>query len=132
MRNWLIIAIILVVPLVTYAVLDNSPNQKAVSGAAVQVGKPLVLRFSTPLCLDCKLLEKEFVKVQPRYEGQVLVRKIDVMGKGKEAKALMDKYDVNVAPTTIFIGKDGKTFKKVEGLMEEKTLDKRMKALVNE
>lgn len=129
MKNWVIILAILILPMVTYAVLDNI-KLKAPDAVAVTSGTPVMLRFSTPLCLDCKLMEKTVSSVEPKYQGKVAFKKVDVMSKSKQTKQLLDEYDINVAPSVIFINRDGKTFKKVEGLMDENRLEKELKSIL--
>ncbi len=82
-------------------------------------GKPRMLKFSSPMCSDCKKVTTELVGVIPDYKDAVTFEEINVTDGSKESAALVKDYKVTVVPTLIFMSKDGKIVHKEEGLLTE-------------
>lgn len=62
MKNWIIALAILIIPMVTYFVLDKTQASKAAfeAQATQNMSKPVVMKFSSPMCLDCKTRGRNF------------------------------------------------------------------------
>lgn len=130
MKNWIIVLLIFVVPLGVFAWLETSSreNTKAyatetkTNSKAEKQSKPRLIKFSSPMCSDCKKVSKEMVTVIPDFEDSVTFEEINVSdGSDKSAKQV-ETYKVTVVPTLIFISKDGKILQKTEGFLTEKEI----------
>lgn len=133
MKNWIIALAILIIPVVTYFVLDKTNSSKAAFEAQAQssYSKPLVIKFSSPMCLDCKKLEGVTTVVMPKYADKVVYQKYTTQTNDKNTNAMIKKYNVTLVPTMIFVQKDGKIFKRTEGYMTEIELENILKGLIN-
>ena len=127
--NFLIIALIMILPVMLYTFF-KAPNQ---SGIALQAaaGKPMLIKFSSPMCGECKKLESVLTVVEPKYQDKVIFEKISITSNSPEVQGKVQKYHVNVVPTMIFIDKKGNTVKKVEGALSESELQKNLESLLD-
>ena len=127
--NFLIIALIMILPVMLYTIF-KAPNQNsfAIHAAA---GKPMVIKFSSPMCGECKKLDKVLDVVEPKYHDKVIFEKISITSNSPEVQEKVQKYHVNVVPTMIFIDKKGNTVKKIEGSLSESELQKDLESLTN-
>jgi thioredoxin-like negative regulator of GroEL len=82
-----------------------------------QTGKPMFLDFSTEWCLPCKRLEKTTLR-DPAIVQTLNERFIPVKLDGSKEKALADLLQVQVFPTLILAGADGRIIRNVEGFVE--------------
>ena len=133
MKNWIIALAIIIIPTVTYFVLDKTNSPKAAFEAQAQISysKPVVLKFSSPMCLDCKKLEGVTSVVMPKYSDKIEYKKYTTQNNDSETDALIKKYNITLVPTMIFVKKDGNVYKKTEGFMTEKELENILKGLIN-
>lgn len=126
MKNWIIILLIFVLPLGLYAYLDAyAQNAKVCSvegNDKVKNPKAKIVKFSSPMCSECKEMAIELDKAMQNYKDSVIVEEINVVenvGKGVNYnKAAIKKYKVTLVPTTIFLDKEGNTIKRREGLVK--------------
>lgn len=133
MKNWIIALAILIIPMVTYFVLDKTNSSKAAFEAQAQssYAKPVVMKFSSPMCLDCKKLDGTINQIMPKYSDKVTYEKISTQSNDGRTSELIKKYNVTLVPTMVFIQKDGKIYKRTEGYMTDKELEKIVKGLIN-
>ncbi len=126
MKNWIIAMAILVIPLVAYYALDKNAAQKAAfeAQATQAMNKPVVLKFYSPMCLDCKKLDSVIKEVMPKYESRVSYQNINGQSNDKASEAMVQKYNVTVVPTMVFVKKDGQLYKRTEGCLAKEQLDK--------
>lgn len=118
-KNLIITALIFIIPIVAYAILSDTT---AVSAQKSVAGKPQVVKFSSKLCIDCKKLKKGFDELKPQYSNQITFTEYDVQLSDKETTDAINKYNINLVPTVIFIDKNGKEIKRTEGFIETHTL----------
>ncbi|MBR5304546.1 MAG: thioredoxin family protein [Candidatus Gastranaerophilales bacterium] len=126
MKNWIIILLIFIMPLSLYAYLDaKAQNAKVcaiVGNEEVKNPKAKIVKFSSPMCSECKEMTIELDKAMKNYKDSVIVEEINVVenvGKGvKYNKAAIKKYNVSLVPTIVFLDKQGNTIKKREGLVK--------------
>lgn len=123
MKNWIIAIAILVIPMVAYYALDKSSSNNAGFEAQAQTGKPVVIKFYSPMCLDCKKLEGVIKEVMPKYADRVTYQNINGQSSDKAAEAMVQKYNVTLVPTMVFIKKDGTVYKRTEGCLAKEQLD---------
>lgn len=130
MRNWIIVLLIFVIPLGVFAWLEASSrentkayaNETKISHSVEGTGKPRLLKFSSPMCSDCKKVSKEMINVIPDFKDSVTFEEINVSDGSDESAAKIETYKVTVVPTLVFISKDGKIIQKTEGFLTEKEI----------
>lgn len=83
-------------------------------------GLPLLLAFSSRHCTYCDQVEQHFLVpmlISGDYEDRVLIRKLnidagvmveDLSGEIRPARRIADEYAVDMTPTLLFLGPDGK------------------------
>lgn len=129
MKNWVIALAILILPVVTYFVLEkNSANQAAFEVLA-QADRPTAIKFFSSMCLDCKKLDVVTKEVMPKYADRVNYQAYNVQNNEKGVDVLIKKYGVTLVPTMIFVKKDGSVYKKTEGYLEKQQLEQILNAL---
>ncbi len=133
MKNWIIALAVLIIPMMTYFVLDKTNSDKAAFEAQAQssYSKPVVIKFASPMCLDCKKIESVMNEVMPAYADKVTYQKINAQSNDANTSALIKKYSVTLVPTLVFLKKDGTVFKRTEGYMPKSELEKILKGLIN-
>ena len=130
MKNWIIVLLIFILPISTYAYLDAKAQSdmvcRVVGNEKIKNPKAKIVKFSSPMCSDCKEMEIELTKAIENYKDSVLIEEINVVenvGEGvKYNKAAIKKYDVSLVPTIVFLDKEGKTIKKNVGLMKSEDI----------
>ena len=126
MKNWIVVLLIFVLPLGLYAYLDakaqNAIMCKAKSAAETPVSKAKIVKFSSPMCSECKEASEEITKAMKNYKNEVLVEEINVVENvGKDSdynKSMIKKYKVTLVPTLVFLDKNGNVIKRYEGAMK--------------
>ena len=133
MKNWIIALAVLIIPMMTYFVLDKTNSDKAAFEAQAQssYSKPVVIKFASPMCLDCKKIESVMNEVMPAYADKVTYQKINAQSNDANTSALIKKYSVTLVPTPVFLKKAGPVFKRTEGYMPKSELEKILKGLIN-
>lgn len=125
MKNWIVVLLIFILPLGLYAYLDAKAQTdkmcKVEGNAEVINPKAKIIKFSSPMCSECKEVALEMDKAMKNYKDSVIVEEINVIenvGKGtKYNKAAIKKFDVSLVPTLVFMDKEGKVIHKQEGMM---------------
>jgi len=126
-KNFSIITLIFVVPLVAYMILSK-PDASLATKAPV-ANKPQIIKFTSAMCLDCKKLGTVMKEVYPKYSDKINLIEIQVQNDDEYTKKQIEKYDVTLVPTMIIINSKGKKLAKYEGFVEKDKLDKIMKEL---
>ena len=75
------------------------------------------------MCGECKRVEPVVNKVMTKYQDSVQYTVIPVQVENKYNQDMITKYRVTLVPTIILLDKDQKVTKKIEGYVDEKTLD---------
>ena len=124
MKNWIIVLLIFILPLGLYAYLDNKATADAckVTGAAGEIPKAKIIKFSSPMCSECNDIAVELKKATQNYKDSIIIEEYNVLDnyeKGRNiTKDMIKKYKISLVPTIVFIDKEGKIIKKQEGLMK--------------
>lgn len=126
-KNFSIITLIFVVPLVAYMILSK-PDASLADKASV-ANKPQIIKFTSAMCLDCKKLGSVMKEVYPKYSDKINLIEIQVQNNDEYTKKQIEKYDVTLVPTMIIINSKGKKLAKYEGFVEKNKLEKIMKEL---
>ena len=123
MKNWIIALAVLILPLATYYVLEKTNNSTAIEAQAKDSSLPSIIKFASPMCLDCKKLDAVMLEVMPKYEGKINYQKIDTQLNDSKTTAMIKKYNVTLVPTMIFEKKDGTIYKRTEGYLNKKEVE---------
>ncbi|MFA7658565.1 MAG: thioredoxin domain-containing protein [Candidatus Gastranaerophilaceae bacterium] len=126
-KNFSIITLIFVVPIVAYMIL--SKPETSFANKTVDANKPQIIKFTSLMCLDCKKLDKVMKEVYPAYSDKITLVEVQVQNEDDYTKKQVQKYDVTLVPTLIFINSKGKKVSKTEGFLERERLEKYMKEL---
>ncbi|MFH0703011.1 MAG: thioredoxin family protein [bacterium] len=129
-KNLLIILLIFILPLALFY-FKAFWSEEYVSVAQVFGSKPIVLDFGSEMCLECKELDKVMNPVKAKYKDKIVFKKISVNSYDPETEQLIKEYGVNVVPTLVFINKEGKQVKTVEGCLPQYELESYLK-IINE
>ena len=130
MKNWTIVLIVLILPLIAYYFLDKSKLDNGSNIAVAQTGKPTVIKFHSSMCLDCKKLEVVTSNIMPKYQQQINYQDINVQTSNSKMKELVKQYDITLVPTMIFKNSNGDVFKRTEGYISEEQLENILKSLL--
>lgn len=124
MKNWIIVLLIFILPLGLYAYLDTqAQNAKMckIEGNELSNPKIKIIKFSSPMCSECKEATIEIDKAMKNYKNSVVIEEINVIenvGKGNDYnKKAIKKYHVTLVPTLVFVDKEGNEVHKQEGAM---------------
>jgi len=128
MKNFSIITLIFLVPLLAYLALSKPDASLAIKSP--QGNKPQIMKFTSLMCLDCKKLDGVFKQVYPKYSDKIILIEIPVQAETEYTKTQVQKYNVTLVPTLVFITAKGKKLYKTEGYMEKEALEQKMKALI--
>lgn len=130
LKNFSIIALIFIVPLIAYAIMSH--NNSCCAKKVTQTNKPQIIKFTSAMCLDCKKLSEVMKDVYPKYSNKIMLVEIQVQNSDDYTKKQIEKYNVTLVPTLIILNSKGKKLNKFEGFVEKQKLEKLMKDLVNE
>lgn len=130
MKNFSIITLIFVIPLVAYMLLSKPDTTLA--SKSVGSNKPKIIKFTSLMCLDCKKLSGVIKEVYPKYSDKINLVEVQVQNEDSFTKQQVEKYNITLVPTLIFVNSKGKEVSKTEGFVEKGRLDKLMKDLANE
>lgn len=127
MKNFSIITLIFVIPLVAYFILSRPDASFA--NKTTEAGKPQIIKFTSLMCLDCKKLNTVIKEVYPKYSDKITLIEVHVQDENDYTKKQIDKYNVTLVPTMILLNSKGQKVNKIEGFIEKDKLDKLMKEL---
>lgn len=115
-----VIALIMILPIALYAVFKTPQDSIAIAAT----GKPTVVEFSSPLCSECQKLKKVLDVVEPKYSNKISFQKINTARMDRKTMKEVEKYEIKVVPTTIFLDKGGNTVYRIEGAVGQEILCK--------
>ena len=134
-KNIIIIALVFLVPLIAFWVLNNSntttakTNQEIPPAEEVIIGKPQVLKFTSTMCLDCQTMNKLFKEVFPKYQDQIVLTEISVQDGKSFTNEQIKKYNITLVPTMIFLDSNNKQVRRVEKKKKKDVLENYLKEL---
>ena len=126
MKNKLIILLVFIIPLATFFILQNvANNNSAIANNTMQqeaMMKGKLLKFSSPMCSECKKVKEAVDKVFGDYKEAVLLEEINVSENSDKTNGMIETYKITVVPTIVFLDKNGAVVNKIEGLADEITI----------
>lgn len=129
-KNFSIIALIFVLPIVAYMIL--SKPDASFAGKPTNAKRPQIIKFTSLMCLDCKKLSGVMKEIYPKYSNQIELVEVQVQNNDDFTKKQVEKYNITLVPTLILLDSKGKKISKIEGFVEKEKLEKIMKDLANE
>jgi len=130
MKNFSIITLVIVLPLIAYFLM--SKPDVSLASKVIDTNKPQIIKFTSLMCLDCKKLDKVFKEVYPKYSNKITLIEVPVQSETDYTKSQVEKYNVTLVPTLVFINAKGKKVLKTEGFVEKTQLQDHMKELIHE
>ena len=109
-----------------YAYLDAKAQSdkvcRVMGSELIKNPKAKIIKFSSPMCSECKDMEVELNKAMENYKDTVLVEEINVIDRDKKQaaynKVAIKKFNVTLVPTIVILDREGKVIKRNEGLMK--------------
>ncbi len=89
------------------------PGPSNVQPAAAAAPIPRLVDLGAGKCIPCKMMAPILEQLKKEYAGKLAVEFIDVWEKPEAS----EKYNINVIPTQIFYGADGKELWRHEGFL---------------
>ena len=128
-KNILIIATIFILPMITYFFLSSNGTNAEQKTSANNM--PKIVKFSSPLCRDCKILGENLDKVYPNYKDKIALESVSVEKTDMKTKNMIKTYHVTLVPTLLYVNSDGAVLKRTVGSLTVEQLEANMKALIN-
>lgn len=125
-KNIVILLLVFILPLFAYFMLSKT-NQGSVSVA--NTNRPQLIKFTSNMCGECKRVEPVVNNVMEKYQDTVQYIVIPVQVDNRYNQEMIAKYRVTLVPTIILRDKNQKVVKRIEGYVDEKTLDNYLKGL---
>lgn len=125
-KNIVILLLVFILPLFAYFMLSKT-NQGSVSVA--NTNRPQLIKFTSNMCGECKRVEPVVNSVMEKYQDSIQYIVIPVQVENRYNQEMIAKYHVTLVPTIILRDKNQKVIKRIEGYVDEKTLDNYMKGL---
>lgn len=120
----IIILLVFALPVLLYYIVKApAKDNSSMTALAEAANKPKVLHFSQTMCSECRKLEGYYEPLKQKYQGKVVFVDIDVASGTPESQALMQKYNVRVVPTLVFINRSGQVVKVTEGAIPQEELE---------
>lgn len=130
MKNIITILIILILPVMTYLILEK--RSSLTTATAMEKNLPTVMIFSSSMCIDCQKLKNVVKEIEPLYEGKINFINYNALDKNKKIKNYIKEYGIVLAPTTIILDKNGKQIDKIEGYLPKDEYINEIEEAINE
>lgn len=125
-KNTIVLALVFVLPLVTYFYMSNRCESNAtISGTT----KPKIIKFTSNLCGECQRMDGVIKEVYPKYKESIELVSIPVQVQNEYNNDMVSKYQVTLVPTIILLNKNQSIQKRIEGYLDSNTFEKYLKEL---
>ena len=128
-KNLVIILAIFILPICFYYYLDKS---QSVSANKINSQMPSIIKFTSPMCSECKSMEKVVNQVYPKYANKIILVEVPVQNNDKVTQDLIKEHHVTLVPTFVFKTKNGQIIKRVEGGISPKSFEMYLKGLLDD
>ncbi len=120
--SFIAILVIFILPLALYYFFKMPADSESCCAVA-DPGKATVLQFTSPMCYDCKRIEKEIAPLRnsPEYSS-IIFQKYNVSQQTPTVSQLITRYNVDVVPTLVFLDKNGSQQCKIKGYATKQKL----------
>ena len=130
MKNIITILIILVLPVMTYLILEKRSSLATTS--TTEKNLPTLMIFSSSMCIDCQKLKSVIKEIEPIYAGRINIVSYNALDKDKKIKNYIKQYGIVLAPTTIILDKNGRQIDKIEGYLPKDEYINEIEEAINE
>ncbi len=96
-------------------------NEENFEQEVLKADKPVLIDLWAPWCGPCKALEPAVNAIEKKYEGKLIVGKLNV----DENPLIASNYGVMSIPTLLFF-KDGKILEQIIGLVSMAKIEKKI------
>ena len=119
-KNVLILLLIFIIPIFGYYILSH----KGVSNMSSANGNsPKLIKFTSSMCGECKRVEPVVQNVVTKYQDSIHYIVIPVQINNKYNRDMISKYKVTLVPTIVILDRNGNIIKRIEGYVDENTLE---------
>lgn len=107
------------------SVTETAHAEKQAASLSASKGLPSMLEFGAIGCIPCKAMEGVLEELRKSHQDSLIVRFINV----REEREEMEKNKVQIIPTQIFLGTDGKEIFRHEGYFSADEIRAKFKEL---
>ena len=130
MKNIITILLILLIPIFAYFILSNENTTEIAD--AKESGLPTIITFTSTMCMDCQKMKAVIAEVKGEYNGKINFVIINALDKKRSVKDAINKYDIALVPSMVFLDKEDNQVKKIEGFIPKEELITNLEGLINE
>ena len=112
MKNIITILLILIVPICAY--LFMSRNSVDIMANAKENNLPVLMAFTSSMCMDCQKMKGILKEVEGDYTGRINFVMINALDKNRKVKDYLKKYNIVLVPTMIFLDENGNQINKID------------------
>ncbi len=129
MKNIITILLILIVPICAY--LFMSRNSVDIMANAKENNLPVLMAFTSSMCMDCQKMKGILKEVEGDYTGRINFVMINALDKNRKVKDYLKKYNIVLVPTMIFLDENGNQINKIEGAVTKEVLISEIEEAIN-
>lgn len=129
MKNIITIVLILIVPALIYTIIKKESQD--INTYAKDNNLPTMMTFSSTMCLDCQKMKEIIKEVEDNYKNKINFVSINATDKTNSVKNLVKQYSIVLVPTMVFIDKENKEVKRIEGAITKDELISELEELYN-
>jgi len=127
-KNWVIILLVFLIPIVAYVWLSFTGNTGLMSADA-KTSKPQIVKFTSAMCLDCQTMNKIMKEIYPKYKDEIVLTEINVQDGNPNNDKWIKKYNVTLVPTIILLNANGSQIRRIEGAIEKEQMEEYIQEL---
>lgn len=129
MKNIITILLILIVPALIYSIVKK--DSQDISVFAKDNNLPTMMTFSSTMCLDCQKMKEIIKEVEDNYKNKINFVSVNATDKNNSVKNLVKEYSIVLVPTMVFINRENKEIKRIEGAITKDELIDELEELYN-
>ena len=129
MKNIITILLILIIPVCVYFVMSR--NSFDITANAKENNLPVLMTFTSSMCMDCQKMKGILKEVEGAYYGKINFININALDKNRKVKEYLKKYNVVLVPTMIFLDENGNQINKIEGAVTKEVLINEIEEAIN-
>ena len=129
MKNIITIALILIVPMLIYSIVKNEAQET--TAYAKDNNLPTMITFSSTMCLDCQKMKEVIKEIENDYKNKINFISINATEKDNNIKSMVKKYSIVLVPTMVFLDRNDKEVKRIEGAITKDELISELEELYN-
>jgi len=104
----------------------GTPGQALLTQAA-EAHRPVWLLIHSTTCIPCQKMEEVYDQLKPKYQDKIAF--ISIIINDPKEQALVDRFQVSIIPTSVFLGPDGKVIRKEIGAVTVEEMEEKLKSL---